>query len=1399
MSSNTYRHYFDIDPEYFPVVDENVIRDNPDLWKKYYPHKTFVDLLKTTIKALNRTQKLSIWVEGAYGSGKSHSVLTLKKLLDADEADTAAYFDKYSKELGNDLKNSFLSAKRGGKILTVHRYGSSDIHNDQDMVFAIQNSIAEALKSAGLSGGESSLKNGVIRWLSDEDNRKYFDSIIHKDYSNVFAGDTADSLLQKLQTYTDDKAIRDLMRKITTAAHEKGIIAMDLQVSDAYEWIKKIIRENQLKALFFIWDEFTDYFENVKGALSGFQGFAQLTATDPFYLVIVTHKSSALFAQGNKILDRFVTPINIDLPENMAFLLTGAALEKNPDPNVRSEWKQIADELYDTTKTSRTLIKQRAGINDQELEGVLPIHPYTALMLKHMSTAFKSSGLRSMFDFIKNDRGNDVFSFQWFINNHGPIANDPLLTADMLWEYFYVDGHEGLSAQVLSVLDRINQPGVNQLDNNEKRVLKTVLLLQALGINVGDSVEVFKPNKTNLANAFEGSSIIPSKAIQIADKLVQDHILIEKSVGNKQFVYNVPVGETDITKITEIKERLRKETSTARILEASNGYIPKLVTLTGFLDLRYQQCYAGVTNFHNMLNQQKKQAYANENRIQLITVYARDDAESSPLKNFIQNTLADSTNRIIFLDASLTSMGQDLFEQYIDACANVEYQQPLNKSEAQNYQKIADNVLKKWREKLENGSFDLYTPENPSGERLTTVNAVLAALRNYDISCFPQSPESMGSVLDTMWVSNSLGLGASCGIDRETKATFKSSNEKTKLENLLGDAWKLDRYWEEKPHLPISRIKIEIEKQIQKDFEEKGRFAVRDIFDLLAVKPYGMFTCNLTSFLLGFLLREYADSRYTWSDGVTSVMMSKEKLKDVIVEVLNNAKVSTGKVKTKYIVTMTEEERAFHTLSAEAFRIDKDRCSSVEETRKLVRKQMEGLYFPLWCVNYKLPAGSTKTASSVITEVISLYQGLANTENIAGGSSEADIAQRIGKLRLANPYLSEDLRAIITRPRCQEGMDAYLHDYRDGELITLAGQIGDGGQYINCIRNKFDAQAANWVWHQDTVNQKIDEVIRDYKIIRESNDILPKSTNFSGVLSEWQDKLKYIRLSFKAIQNSLDALETFCRMLYELKKTGVLPEGKRDDFLNELKQQKEAFRVFSADPVSMFKQACGYYLYGLSDEDIKAIYVQMPLNCYTQDKSDYLKSVENTVNTYRANQAVVRMRKYWLDKTGTNSPEEWSDKYSMPILAMANSSEYEKARKAFDTLNRKNPDNDAMEFTQAFMEKTSIFERLKDPEERDKAFREKIIENRDVLLDNIDEVKSELKKRVSIPPYSWLSHWSVRDCLDQMCSAKYAVSGYDKAVETINEMDPIDVKRYLKELLKDNMVVGMEIIRSRKK
>ena len=49
--------------------------------------------------------------------------------------------------------------------------------------------------------------------------------------------------------------------------------------------------------------------------------------------------------------------------------------------------------------------------------------------------------------------------------------------------------------------------------------------------------------------------------------------------------------------------------------------------------------------------------------------------------------------------------------------------------------------------------------------------------------------------------------------------------------------------------------------------------------------------------------------------------------------------------------------------------------------------------------------------------------------------------------------------------------------------------------------------------------------------------------------------------------------------------------------------------------------------------------------------------------------------------------------------------------------------------------------------------------------------------------------------LRKMAEAKYNQEGAAKALEKIDEMNVDDVKKYLKELIRDNMTVGMEIIK----
>lgn len=273
----SYREYFDIDPEYFPQVDKNIIDTQPDLWKKFYPHPSFVTLLKAMVDVLERKQKLSIWVDGAYGTGKSHAVLTLKKLIEASNEETTAYFEKY--KLDNYLCKKLLTQKNDGKILVCHRYGSSDIRSDTDLIVALQEGVEKALADANIENAASaSLKNSLIRYFEDEENQQSFDIYAKGKYKTILGGDTAADILKKLREY-DETSLRTLIDKIFKVPVVRGGFSMN--TGEVCDWIREVIQKNNLKELIFIWDEFSEYFENNMRHLTGFQQIAEIAATAP--------------------------------------------------------------------------------------------------------------------------------------------------------------------------------------------------------------------------------------------------------------------------------------------------------------------------------------------------------------------------------------------------------------------------------------------------------------------------------------------------------------------------------------------------------------------------------------------------------------------------------------------------------------------------------------------------------------------------------------------------------------------------------------------------------------------------------------------------------------------------------------------------------------------------------------------------------------------------------------------------------------------------------------------------------------------------------------------------------------------------------------------------------------
>lgn len=236
-----YRQFFDVDEKYFPCIDDSAIEAGAP-WENTYPHETFIELLKNVETMLGGTTKRSVWIHGAYGTGKSQCAYALKKILEVPEEELKAYWNQYEALKNNpDLLSKILGHKERG-VVTAYRYASGGITTPRDLYYAIQESVKKALiENPQITYlGENTLKESVIAWIKDH--KEIFDILLKKpEWVATFSQSTSDEVINTLEKSADVKSLMDNIFKL---ADKEGITAMSLDGDKLKAWLKDVIEKN---------------------------------------------------------------------------------------------------------------------------------------------------------------------------------------------------------------------------------------------------------------------------------------------------------------------------------------------------------------------------------------------------------------------------------------------------------------------------------------------------------------------------------------------------------------------------------------------------------------------------------------------------------------------------------------------------------------------------------------------------------------------------------------------------------------------------------------------------------------------------------------------------------------------------------------------------------------------------------------------------------------------------------------------------------------------------------------------------------------------------------------------------------------------------------------------------
>ena len=1234
--------------------------------------------------------------------------------------------------------------------------------------------------------GENSLKESVISWLEDPIHNQFIDALLQKPkWMSTFSQSSADEIINTLKKSSD---VSSLMDDIFSLAAEEGITALNLSADSLRKWIIDIIDKNNIK-LVLIWDEFSDYFRQNSTSLGEFQKIVSICQEKPFYFVIVTHPLSSLAKEYDSsdktnpwsVVQQRFDKVEITLPDNIAFELIGHAFSVKPA--AKANWKQMTGDLNSDVTNARKAVIKAANINDQNvMRDILPIHPIAALVLKNIASAFQSNQ-RSMFDFIKTPKDMDVNAFQWFIQNTSPLSDRPFLTVDMLWDFFYEKGKDYLSSDIRLILDTFQQQA--QLYDKEKIVLKTVLIMQSIDQRLGGALPILKPTDQNLSYAFEGDTDeLENSCKSIAKALVNKGILIENPIANGKKVYSAAVLAGDGAKIEAFKKEIREKQGTTAKLVSEGAAVATALSLPPALKLRYAlELDSGklpvvtMSDFKKVMNVLKSKDV--DWHFYAVLALAKTDEEAQSFRTLIKKTIADPVYKnIAVIDALSTPLGLEAFEQYVDYSAMSMYYSGNNGQQSKENAKKAKDVLERdWKDRIHDGQFIVFTYANQDGEKAAGAGAVHTIMQTIVLKRFKHVQDFTKGLSETQLKLTTPKPVAKYGMGVMEIKGLISGCEKS----VLGKFWSKKEYWKDEElageHIVI--IKKSVDKMIDDAFKSSGKISIGEIYDYLET-TYGFSVCNLSAFITGFLLKEYSSEPYRSMDAEGHRdSMTPDKLSEMIGNYIGK------NPKATYIVNLTPEEKAFYELTENAWNITANTCSSPQQAGTLVLAKMRDLSYPVWCLEDMDTAG--------VFDLVKLYIKLVQSK----GDKAHDVANEIGKIAIQRPSSAQNLKALLTLDNCKKGMHIFLERFENGKLLNVAKEINAEDSVLSDIKKLFDVQYSA-LWIGSTGEDEIRKLITEYEVVKSTNiflNVTPRSKE--AAFKAWRETLKFIGFSCESIRAKKPALDKFFYNLLRIANyEDMLPDNMKS-FLDEMTNHNAEIRNVLGNTLAVFIDIYAPYLEGFTDTECEEIKNSITSEMFTISSTASNAIVKKAAEDYRKNQVKSQLYKLWSDKSGgSKNPRVWSEKYRTPILCCVNASLYAEAKKAFATLNSSTQSEADIKEALAFIKEADFFDEIASADYRDKCFAKRIIGDYTSLISDIDAVRDTLES-TGISAYEWNDNPTIMSKVSSMAAAEYNAGGSDKVVDIIEGMNDAELKKWLTDIVRKDMGLGVKIIINR--
>lgn len=1059
----------------------NIQTEEDGAWRVFIANDQFNDILRKVINSVYNNDTnvhKSFWIEGTYGTGKSHAAAVIKHILCDEVSEIAEYInEEYADPKYNVLKQSVFDLRTKKRLFPVTLYGQNKIAHKDDLPLQMQGEIKRALNNAGI---DVDVKTDYDNYVSHiQNNTQMWELILAQNPKLSSFTPTVEKLVANLQAQDSGT-----LSKVKEVLRDSGIdirLESEKLSSWFFEVQDKLAQNTSYDGLLVIWDEFTDVMTSDigTGLLIDLQRLADETmnATNNSYLFFISHPSalnSLKAEERDKTKGRYIymkynmEPVSAFKIMSRKFKLVGA----------EDDLRLISSSFYDKCAPILNVFTKDStnpAETISDIKKLFPVHPATANLATYYAREAGSSS-RSVFQFLgEND------AVKAFLDDERRFMNKATITADYLWDYVVSEFNDNVQ-KFGAVTERFNSYRLRVEHQGRQQnaayleVFKSILLLNALN-NIANNESV-TPSEENIKNLYVGTPV----EFQIDDILswLNDNSIIQKAPGG---MYSIQFSALPPKEIEEIKQQLTltEFKTTAQVINFGNVAREEFEKSLANVARPFSfQFYSVEVNEYTLLNKIENGRKAAKNyELFFAMMVARNADELNTLKDIALRNSKDErfqTTTFIVFDTTLNDTN---YQRFIEYQANAKCaQQHGFADQQQSHSKCASDMLKEWIKEIRRGVFETYI----SGHAMTASALKMPTVVNTEIApaIFSSGPESLDIIKikfsKTYWKK---------ALVKDTVKNVLSYNTKNEINDrckgpamhvpfLLQDSvddnlnWKTDI----NPEHPLYKVCQFVDKKI-KYADKQNTFNLAEKFIELSRPPFGLYQSYAGMGMLAFAMRPYFGKIFD----LNGKPREAQHLVEDVLEVFKAWEDEKQNPKVTFRFETPEEGKLCKTF-IKTFNLTSYKGISEISSLKNARWVMTHSYipekkFPLWSLKY--------VSDSVASEELKKLVENLNAICVEIGSSNPNLlAETLEGLKL---YEFELKNLINNDSNFRTGFRNFLKS-----VETVGLQDEDFDEAVEYISKHLQSEVG--MWDKDEVIS----ALKDWKLTTQSQSTFPQTT-----------------------------------------------------------------------------------------------------------------------------------------------------------------------------------------------------------------------------------------------------------------------------------------------------------------